>query len=87
MTNIIITAGSVTRAIYIAKKINSNSQNSATVIHTPPQINQGGCTYSVKTSSKNIDLIRKLYAENIIRYKKLYIENEIDGESVFGDIS
>ena len=87
MSNIIITAGSVTRAISISKKINSYSQNSATVIHTPSEINTGGCSYSVKTSSKNINLVKKLSSDNLIKYKKIYIESIIDGESVLREIS
>ncbi len=87
MSNLIITTGSVTTAVRTAKKLNSISNVNASVIHTPPAINTGGCSYSVKTAPDNLELVKKLYQENKIRFRKIYIEDTVNGESVYRDIS
>ncbi|MBQ3038906.1 MAG: DUF3343 domain-containing protein [Clostridia bacterium] len=87
MSDIIITTGSITSAVRLKKRLNFLTHMNTAVIHTPTSINSGGCSYSVKTSLANLDLIKKLYNENKIVYKKIYSEDVINGESVFHDLS
>lgn len=87
MSDIIITTGSITSAVRLKKRLNFLTHMNTAVIHTPTSINSGGCSYSVKTSLANLDLIKKLYNENKIVYKKIYSEDVINGESVYRDLS
>ena len=87
MSNLIIVAGSVTTASRISKKLNSYKDVFASVIHTPSQINNSGCSYSIRTQNKNLPLIKQLEKNNKIKYKKLYIENLQGKEYSYHDIS
>ena len=87
MLKLIITAGSVTTAVRIKKKLISLGDKSATVIHTPSFINSGGCSYSVKTDYKNLDLVKRLAEEKQIKYRKLFQESDNNGGTEYHDIS
>ena len=87
MLKLIITAGSITTAVRIKKKLNSLGDQSASVIHTPSFINSGGCSYSVRTEYKNISLIKKLSEEKQIQYRKLFSESDDNGGIEYHDIS
>ncbi len=87
MLNLIITAGSITTAVRIKKKLNSLGDISASVINTPAVINSGGCSYSVKTNYNNLNLVKNLAAEKKIKYRKLFCEKLVNGELIYNDIS
>ena len=87
MSNIIITAGSVTTAVRLRKKLNSSGDLNAAVIHTPSVINSGGCSYSVRTTFDKLMLVKKLAKDGKISYRKIYAEEYVKGESVLRDIS
>lgn len=87
MSNIIITAGAITTAVRLEKKLNSLGDVKASVIHTPTEINKGGCSYSVKTTLNKLSLIEEIIAENRIKIKKVYVEDIINGESAYRDLS
>jgi len=86
MSYLIITVGSITNALRLEKKINSIGIINTAVIHTPSQINSGGCSYSVRVPYKYFDAVGQLISDKKIKYKKLYLE-EADGESVWRDLS
>lgn len=87
MFKLIITAGSVTTAVRIKKKLNSLGDKSASVIHTPSFINSGGCSYSVKTDYKNLELVKRLAEEKQIKYRKLFTQTDNNGGTEYHDIS
>lgn len=87
MSNIIVTVGSVTTAMRLNKKLKSFGDIRTTVIHTPSVINQGGCSYSIRTSKDSLPLIKRLQAEGKIRYRKIYSESIINEERVYHDLS
>lgn len=87
MSNIIITAGAITTAVRLEKKLNSLGDIKASVIHTPKEINKGGCSYSVKTTLNKLPLVEQIMSENRIKIKKIYIEDIINGEMVYRDLS
>ena len=87
MSNIIITAGAITTAVRLSKRLNSLGDMKASVIHTPTEINKGGCSYSVKTTLNRLPLVEQIIDEKRIKIKKIYIEDRIDGESVYRDLS
>ena len=87
MLKLIITVGSITTAVRIKKKLNSLGDWSSVVIHTPSFINSGGCSYSVKTDYKNLDLVKQLSEEKQIKYRKLFTESNDNGGTEYHDIS
>ena len=87
MHKLIITAGSITTAVRIKKKLNSLGDINATVISTPSSINSGGCSYSVRTDYKWLNLVRDLANQNKIKYRKLYTQTDVNGELVYNAIS
>lgn len=80
MPKLIITAGSITTAVRIKKQLNSVGDINATVINTPSSINQGGCSYSVRTDYNNLNLVKNLANEKKIKFRKLYMQTNTGGE-------
>ncbi len=87
MPKLIITAGSITTAVRIKKTLNSIGGINATVINTPSSINQGGCSYSVRTDYNNLNLVRNLASEKKIKFRKLYMQTNEGGEVLYNAIS
>lgn len=87
MLKLIITAGSITTAVRIKKTLLSLGDKSASVIHTPSFINSGGCSYSVRTDYKNLNIVKTLFEEKKIKYKKLFTESDENGGTEYHDIS
>lgn len=87
MLKLIITAGSITTAVRIKKTLNSLGDKGASVIHTPSFINSGGCSYSVRTDYKNLNIVKTLFEEKKIKYKKLFTESYENGGTEYHDIS
>ncbi|MBQ7751944.1 MAG: DUF3343 domain-containing protein [Clostridia bacterium] len=86
MSDIIVIVGSVTSATRLAKRINSQSVESARVISTPADLRvHSGCSYSVRTSLKNENIVRN----NIggLNIKGIYIEKRDGNERSYYDIS
>ncbi len=87
MSNLIVTAGSVTTAIRLEKQLSYAGDLSAAVIHTPPAINSGGCSYSVRTSLDKLSLVKQIIESKRIRVRKFYIEEYVNGERVYSALS
>ena len=87
MSNLIVTAGSVTTAIRLEKQLHYAGDLNAAVIHTPPAISTGGCSYSVRTSPDKLSLIKQIMSNKKIRVRKFYIEELVNGERVYSALS
>ena len=87
MSNLIITAGSVTTAIRLEKQLSYAGDLNAAVIHTPPAISTGGCSYSVRTSLDKMPLVKQIIEGKRIRVRKFYIEENVNGERVYNALS
>ncbi|MDY3929452.1 MAG: DUF3343 domain-containing protein [Clostridia bacterium] len=87
MSNLIVTVGSVTTAVRLEKQLNNAGDLNAVVIHTPPAINSGGCSYSVKTSARNLSFVKQVIADKRIKVRKFYTEEFKNGESVYNALS
>ncbi len=70
----LITIGSITTATRAAKIIQSKTGIKGKVIHTPSEINHGGCSYSIRYDDKDEALLRKVVKEHRIPAKKWYKE-------------
>lgn len=74
----LITIGSITTAARAAKIIEQIPRISVSVVHTPKELNKGGCSYSIRFNDKYEASVRKIIAEYKIPARKWYSET-IDG--------
>ena len=70
----LITIGSVTTASRLAKLIEREAHLKASVMHTPSELNKGGCSYSVRVNCDDYNYIRSLSAKYNISIKHCYKE-------------
>lgn len=82
-----IVVGSVTTAVRLGKLVEKLSGYPSEVLHTPTKINQGGCSYSVRTDDRALELVKTIVKEYGINIKKIYTEEFIGGERVYRVIS
>lgn len=86
MSDIIVIVGSVTSATRLARRINNQSISGAQVISTPVGLrSHSGCSYSVKTSLKNENIVRNNL--NGLNIKGIFIEKRDGKERSYYDIS
>mgnify|MGYP000953086851 CR=1 FL=1 len=81
------TVGSVTTAARLAKKLSAHGDLRTSVVHTPPEINDGGCSYSVRTSLRDPAAIREIAAEYGIQIRGFYREDIFNGRKFYHVIS
>lgn len=70
----LITIGSITTATRAEKLIRAKTGIRGKVIHTPSEINRGGCSYSLRYSDELEGALRKIVSEYRIPAKKWYKE-------------
>ena len=70
----LITIGSITTATRAVKIIEAKTGIKGQVVHTPSEINQGGCSYSIRYSDDYENHLRRIVKENRIPAKKWYRE-------------
>ena len=78
----LITIGSITTATRAVKTIEAKTGIKGQVVHTPSEINRGGCSYSVRYSDDYENLLRRVIKENRIPAKSM-----VEGVSLCGSIS
>ena len=83
MSLIYAAIGSITTATRIAKELSTRGIR-ASVVHTPPEINNGGCSYSVSVDEKNRHAVELLASTGRYKIKKLYAANQDGG---YNDLS
>ena len=83
-----ILVGSITTAMRLKRLLERNYGIPSDVMHTPSELNHGGCSYSVRTKIPNISSYAKIIAEEYgISIRKIYAEELVNGERVFHAIS
>ena len=80
----LVTIGSLTTASRAAKVIRRVLGINVQVIHTPTQLNRGGCSYSIKFSDNYHMSVKRVISEYNIPVKRWY--GESDG-GVYNDLS
>lgn len=80
----LVTIGSITTASRAAKVIRRVLGINVQVIHTPTQLNRGGCSYSIKFSDNYHMSVKRVISEYNIPVKRWY--GESDG-GVYNDLS
>ena len=73
MEYIMAKIGSINNASMFKKLLQKRGFD-AYVAHTPPSMNKGGCSYSVKFSSNIFDAVKRTAAENNIKIKGFYAD-------------
>lgn len=82
-----IVTGSVTSASRLAKAAERISGYPAYVVHTPPPLRSGGCSYSVRCSDSFLPSVRAAADSIGVSVKGIYSEKYENGERVYSDIS
>lgn len=79
--------GAVTTAGRLARKMQAAGDLSARVVHTPAELNGGGCSYSVRTAFRSAEPVARIANENRIRVRRYYREVMVNGRRVYSAIS
>ena len=58
------------------KKILSNTPGFITLMHTPSNLNENGCSYCLRFKEEKLSEILKVADENSIKKKSIYLETE-----------
>lgn len=82
-----ILVGSATTATRLKKVAERILGVPAYVVHTPSEINNGGCSYCVRLDDRAMGDIKKIAADNEIPIKRIYIEKTENGERVYNAVS
>lgn len=83
MSYIYAAIGSVTTATRLSRELMRRGV-SADVVHTPSEINSGGCSYSVRLPAQNRDILEQTALEKRYKIRRLYGR---DKENSYYDIS
>ena len=79
--------GSITSAARLAKVIENIGGYPAYVVHTPSEIQHGGCSYSVRCDERILSSLQDISQASGISIKKIYTEKYVNGERVYHDLS
>lgn len=82
-----VTVGSATTAERLKKVCECVLGFPAYVVHTPSELNNGGCSYSVRLDNRALGDIKKIASDNEIPIKRIYIEKTENGERVYDAVS
>ncbi len=87
MGSMIFTIGSVTQAARLAKRAQSNGIYNARMIHTPSELNKGGCSYSVELPEEDAEAVKRVAERYHINIKKIYRAAKTEGGVEYYDLS
>lgn len=82
-----IVVGSITAAVRLRKELEKASGHPAEVVRTPPELNKGGCSYSVRADDRLSGFAAAFCAERDIPFKHIYGEEAVGGERVYHALS
>lgn len=72
----LVTIGSVTTAARASRIIEKALGINVQVVHTPTELNRGGCSYSIKFSDSYEMSVRRVVAEYKIPVRRWYRESD-----------
>lgn len=78
-----ILVGSSTTAARLKKVVEKTVGYPAYLVHTPAELRQGGCSYSVRVDDRAMQDIKIIASDNYIPVKGIYIEKMENGERVY----
>ncbi len=86
-TGVIAVIGAVTTAVRLEKAIGRETKLTVRVLATPKAINNGGCSYSVKTKAENLPILMEVATKYKIRVKEYYLVEINNGKEEYHAIS
>lgn len=87
MDNVLVTVGAITSAMRLVRLLESETRYGASVVHTPSEINNGGCSYSIRTNYGAVEHLQRLSQQYSLPMKKVYAIKTVDGECVYHALS
>jgi len=85
--SLIIVIGAITSASRLDKKLNQYYGIQSRIVHTPDDIGNGGCSYSIKTKGEYLPLVIQTANECKIKVKGFYLASLSNGKEVYHVIS
>lgn len=82
-----IVVGSATSAERLKRTAERSIGFPVYVVKTPASIRKGGCSYSVRTDDRALDMIKKIAREKGFSYKGIYKVYNKNGERVYHAVS
>lgn len=83
----LVTIGSVTTASRAAKIIQKNLGINVQVVHTPTELNRGGCSYSIRFNENYMTSVKRIVSEYKIPVRRWYREANDGSGRVYHDLS
>jgi hypothetical protein len=87
MDDTLITIGSTTSAMRLARLIRAQTHCRAEIMHTPSELNRGGCSYSIRTERSAVGHARQIAEKYKLPFGKVYRIQNINGERVYNALS
>lgn len=82
-----VVVGSATAAERLKRAAERSIGFPAYVVKTPQPIRTGGCSYSVRTDDRALDIMKKIIRDRGLSYKKIYTVHNKNGERVYHAVS
>lgn len=86
-SDLIAVVGSVTTASRLERKLNENGRAFSRIVHTPAELGNGGCSYSIRTNGKNLPVVIETANKYKIRVKGYFLIEISDGKEVYHALS
>ncbi len=83
MDNILVTVGSTTSAIRLARLLRARTRFRAEVVHTPASLNRGGCSYAIRTEIGAVKYLREIAEQYHLPFRTIYRIETMNGECVY----
>lgn len=87
MKYILATIGSVTAATRLKRTAENMGAKRVSVVHTPHNLNKGGCSYSLRFADGQTDIVKNASASAHIPIKGIYGEIQDGRERVYHALS
>lgn len=80
MDNILVTIGSTTSAMRLARLLKAETRYRADVVHTPAVLNRGGCSYAIRTEAGAVEYLRRIAGQYHLPLQAVYRIEVVNGK-------
>jgi hypothetical protein len=85
--SLIVVVGPITTTSRLEKKLSQYSRISTRIIHTPDELGNGGCSYSIRTKGENLPIVLEIAKKYNVKIKGYYLAEAVDGKEEYHVIS
>ncbi|MBQ7574592.1 MAG: DUF3343 domain-containing protein [Clostridia bacterium] len=78
-----VLVGSVTTAMRFKRLLEQIASAPCDVVHTPSQLHNGGCSYSVRLDNKYLGTAKTISDEYGINIRKIFLDELVGGERIY----